>query len=105
MGTQVALKIHSTREFEPGFFYRVAFKLLSRSPPHSHFGNRETGAVLIFKLFPSSLQENGLLSWLETSSRDHSNVNLAVRRLVEYILETDPSVKVAKENAKFWGKI
>ena len=52
--------------------------------------------------YSSYVQENGLLGWYETSSRDHSNISLAIKRLVEYILENDQSVKVAKDNAKLW---
>lgn len=53
--------------------------------------------------YSSYVQENGLLTWMETSARDGSNFSLAIRRLVEYILETDPTVKQAKANEKFWG--
>ena len=52
--------------------------------------------------YSSYVGENGLLSWFETSSRDRSNVSLAVKRLVEYILESDSQVKVASANAKLW---
>ncbi len=52
--------------------------------------------------YSSYVSENGLLTWFETSSRDRSNVSLAIKRLVEYILETDPQVKVAQANAKLW---
>ena len=49
--------------------------------------------------YSSYVKENRLLNWYETSSKDPSNMLLAVRRLVEYILDTDPTVKVARENA------
>ena len=52
--------------------------------------------------YSSYVSENGLLSWFETSSRDRSNVSLAVKRLVEYILESDSQVKVASANARLW---
>ena len=55
--------------------------------------------------YSSYVQENGLLGWYETSSRDHSNISLAIKRLVEYVLENDQSVKVAKENAKLWKNL
>ena len=54
--------------------------------------------------YSSYVKENGLLSWYETSSRDPSNISLAVRRLVEYILETDPTVKIARDNANIWKR-
>ncbi len=52
--------------------------------------------------YSAYVRDNGLLAWFETSAKDSVNVSLAVRRLVEYILETDDSVKIAKENAKIW---
>ena len=55
--------------------------------------------------YSSYVQENGLLGWYETSSRDHSNVSLAIKRLAEYILDNDQSVRVAKENAKLWKNL
>ena len=54
--------------------------------------------------YSSYVKENGLLSWYETSSKDPTNMSLAVRRLVEYILDTDPTVKVARENANIWNR-
>ncbi len=55
--------------------------------------------------YSTYVRENGLLSWYETSSRDPScGVALAVRRLVEFVMETDPTLKVARENASIWKK-
>ena len=48
------------------------------------------------------VKENGLLGWYETSNRDPGSIGLPVRRLVEYIVETDPTVKIARENAQIW---
>ncbi len=51
------------------------------------------------------MTENGLLSWYETSAHDPScGVALAVRRLVEFVMENDPSLKIARENAMIWKK-
>ena len=52
--------------------------------------------------YNSYVKDNGLLAWFETSSRDFGNISLAVQRLVEYILETDDSVRAAGENAQIW---
>jgi len=52
--------------------------------------------------YATYVKENGLLAWYETSAKDYCNVALAVRRLVEYVLETNPQLKVAKENADLW---
>ena len=52
--------------------------------------------------YNSYVRDNGLLAWFETSSRDFGNISLAVQRLVEYILETDDSVRAAGENAQIW---
>ena len=55
--------------------------------------------------YSTYVRENGLLAWYETSARDPScGVALAVRRLVEYVLETDPSLRVARENAMIWKR-
>jgi len=37
-------------------------------------------------------QENGLLAWFETSAKDETYVAHAIKKLVEYILETDPTL-------------
>ncbi len=53
--------------------------------------------------YSSYVKDNGLLAWYETSSTDYSSVSLAVKRLVEYIMDSDPTVKAAGENAKMWS--
>ena len=41
--------------------------------------------------YSSYVAENGLLAWFETSSKDVTSIAHSVKRLVEYILETDPA--------------
>jgi len=52
--------------------------------------------------YSSYVGENGLLAWYETSCKDYCNIALAIRRLVEYVLDTDPQLKVARDNADLW---
>jgi hypothetical protein len=52
--------------------------------------------------YSSYIKDNGLLAWYETSVDDYGSLNIAIKTLVEYILDTDPTVKAAKENAMIW---
>jgi len=42
--------------------------------------------------YSSYVHDNGLLAWFETSTRDETCVAHAVKKLIEYILETDPTL-------------
>jgi len=42
--------------------------------------------------YSTYVQENGLLAWFETSSKDASSMAHAMKTLVEYILENEPSM-------------